>query len=212
MKNFKIFFYLDKKGIFLDSFEPIHLDSLIEYCVAIEENIPEIDRNDVPDLVELPLKKTEIKGNIFWNASVLFPFSQGFETLRFWRKKFRSDRIEMTSGSPNLTMGVYREYNIPVPLMLIDGLFAYGCGDIEKIVSLLKKNVKFLGKKRAYGYGRIVGVKAEEIENDYSFVKDGLSMRFLPDSDGSRIIRTFPPYWNSHNAVNCSEIGEPYII
>jgi len=212
MRNFKISFYLDRTGIFLDPFEPVHLDALVQYCVAIEENLPEIERGDVPDFVELPLKKSHIKGSTIWNASVLFPFSQGIETLRFWRKKFRVDRIEMTSGSPNLTMGVYREYNIPVPLTIMDGLFSYGCGDIEKILALLKKNVKFLGKKRAYGYGRIIDIRAEELEEDYSFLKDGFSMRFLPEADGSRVMRTLPPYWNSHNAVNCCELGEHYII
>jgi CRISPR type IV-associated protein Csf3 len=209
-KNFKVEFNLDSGMYF--SLDPIHLDSLLVFSQSIEDkNYIEIDQDDEIQVVELPLSRTEIDGIWFWSASALFPKDEKIiETLRFYRKKFRQNRIHLTNGAPNLVQGTYREYNMPVPISLVDCFYAYGHGDMERVLYLLRKNITSLGKKRSYGYGKISSIEIFEEKEDFSLVKDGMAMRYLPDSESSRFVRPRPPYWNSTERVNCCEVGDEY--
>lgn len=212
--HFKVIFNLDGCGIYYDQNEPIHLDALLAYALApMQTKRHYIERGDEPDDIQLPLLRSTIQGHKIWHASALFLDSRDHETLRFWRKKFRTNRLHLTKGSPNLQMGIYREYNVPVPLMLIPRLIAYASGDCRETRRILQKSIKSLGKKRAYGYGKITSIETEETPEDFSIVKDGVSMRWLPHANGIRQVRVCPPYWNQVNTVNCCEIGieyEPY--
>jgi CRISPR type IV-associated protein Csf3 len=152
--------------------------------------------------------RSKVNGVDIWHGSALFTPEQTVDTLRHWRKKVRQNRLHLTSGSPNLTMGVYREYNAPVPLMLISELHAYGSGNRKSVVKTLRKNIKGLGKKRAYGYGKVIAIESEETKDDYSLVADGVSMRWLPSENGTRLVRACPPYWNNTDRVQCLEVGE----
>jgi len=109
---------------------------------------------------------------------------------------------------PNLQNGPYREYNMPVPLLLIPRMVAHASGNRKKVKRILKKHITALGKKRAYGYGRITGIDCEQTPEDRSLVKDGRAMRWLPDSNGIRQVRPAPPYWNMIGRVHCCEIGD----
>jgi CRISPR type IV-associated protein Csf3 len=91
-------------------------------------------------------------------------------------------------------------------------MIAYAVGDRGRVNQILRKHIKFLGKKRAYGKGRIVGVETEIVDYDYSMFKDNFAMRFLPKEDGSRQCRVRPPYWNIWDRVNCCEIGDKSLI
>ena len=212
--NFKIIFQLDGTGIYYDAAEPPHLDALLVWTLApMQTTRTDIDRSDTPDNIQIPLRTSKVQGHPVWHASALFPEHEGVETLRFWRKKFDQNRIGLTTGSPNLTNGVYREYNMPVPLLLVPRLVAYASGNCKEVKRLLRKNIRSLGKKRAYGYGRVVHIGCEETPEDYSLVQDGRAMRWLPKMDGSpfdRQVRTRPPYWNMVDRVSCCEVGDPY--
>lgn len=211
--NFKVTFNLDGCGVYYDQSEPIHLDALLAWSLTpMQTERRGLERGEQPDDIQLPLVRSIINGSEVWHASALFPAEDGYETLRFWRKKFRQNRVELTSGSPNLTMGVYREYNMPVPLLLVPQMVAYASGDKGEVRRILRKHIKSLGKKRAYGYGKIVSIECEEIEEDWSLVKDGVAMRWLPDPNGIRLVRVTPPYWNAVDRVNCCEVGEQFKI
>ncbi len=149
-----------------------------------------------------------------YHASALFPAeNDSAESLRYWRKKFNVTATRgITKGSPNLTNAIYREYNTPLPLLLSTELVAYGSGNRESVLSLLRRNVKYLGKKRAYGFGKIIDIQAEETADDLSLVAEGKAMRWLPAEKGYRKVRLTPPYWNTWGAVNCCEIGDDYTI
>lgn len=206
--NFKVIFQLDGCGIYYDPNEPIHLDALLAWALAPMQTQERcLMRSDTPDDIQLPLLRSVVNGSEVWHASALFPEQPGVETLRFWRKKFRQNRIELTAGSPNLTNGVYREYNMPVPLLLVPQMIAYASGNCKEVKRLLKKHIKRLGKKRAYGYGKVVNVECEETPEDWSFVANGVVMRWLPHPDGVRQVRPAPPYWNTCRAVACLEVG-----
>jgi hypothetical protein len=209
--NFKVTFELDGTGIYYDPNEPPHLDALLAWALApMQTDRRDIDRSDPPDDIKIPLLRSTIYGVKVWHASALFPEQDGMETLRFWRKKFNQDRIHLTSGSPNLQNGVYREYNMPVPLLLVPRMVAYASGNRKEVKRILFKNVTALGKKRAYGYGRIVKIEYEEIPNDWSLTANGMAMRWLPSPDGIRQVRPAPPYWNTVGRVACCEVGSRY--
>ncbi len=210
--NMQITFHLDGCGVYYDPNEPIHIDSLLAWTLAvIQHGSKHIDRDDTPDDVQLPLLRSRVNGVNVWHASALFPDGGDVETLRFWRKKFRASRVGVTSGSPNLMSGVYREYNVPVPLLLAPRMIGYASGSGKEARRLLKQ-IKSIGKKRAYGYGKVMDVEVIEINSDYSFVKDGKAMRFLPSQNGTRLIRCAPPYWNNVGRVLCCEVGDDYIV
>lgn len=83
-------------------------------------------------------------------------------------------------------------------------------GDRGRIEQILRKNIKYLGKKRSYGKGKVIDIKVEIIDNDYSMIKDGCANRWLPDKNGTRFVRIRPPYWNRIDRVNCCEVGDGY--
>ncbi len=206
----KITFTLDGSGIYFDPYEPIHLDALLAWAIAPYHcNQRHITRDDLPEHVPLPLYRHDLgNGQWCWCASALFPEGATAETIRFWRKRFRQTRIELTRGSPNLTNGIYRDWQVPVPLLLCHRMIAYARGDRREILKALKR-VDYLGKKRAHGLGKIVRVEVDRVEEDRSIVWDGLAMRWLPQADGTRLVRLRPPYWNRHDRIICGEVGDP---
>ena len=208
--NFSITFHLDGSGVYFDPNEPTHLDSLLAWALAPRQGVHQhLGRDDVPVLVEIPLLRSRVNGHQVWHASALFPDGCIGEDLQFWRKRFRQSRADLTNGSPNLTNGTYRDWNMPVPLLLARRMVAYGSGSRKQVRKVLRE-IKYLGKKRAHGHGKIVGITTEEIPDDWSLVKDGIAMRWLPDENGTRLVRTMPPYWNRHHRVRCCEVGDKY--
>lgn len=213
IKNLKIIFNLDGTGVYYDPYEPIHLDALIAWALAPfyrKRGDEPPARDEQPIDFPLPFNKWYIDDSWGWKASALFPEGETGESLQYWRKKFRQNRVDITKGSPNLQLGIYREYNTPMPLLLCKKMSAYTVGDPHRILDLLRRNLKYLGKKRSYGKGKIISIEAEEFKYDFSLLKDGMATRFLPDKNGSRIVRTRPPYWNIYEAVPCCEIGSVY--
>lgn len=209
--NFKITFFLDGTGIYYTPGEPMHLDALLGWALAPfqKNNSTELLRDEIPIDIRLPLLRSKINGHDVWHASALFPIKEGYqETLRFWRKKFRQNYISETQGSPNLQNGIYREYNMPVPLILVTQMVAFASGDRYECLRILRRHIKYLGKKRSYGYGKIVRIEAEETQEDYSFLKNNITMRWLPHPNGTLFVRAAPPYWNTCDRTLCLNVGE----
>ncbi len=214
LQNLKITFHLDGTGLYYDPYEPIHLDALMAWALIpfhTQRGEEPPTRNSKPTDVPLPLGKWNINGHWGWSASALFPDGETAEGLQFWRKRFRQGKIELTQGSPNLQMGIYREYNNPLPLLLATKMIAYAVGDRGRVQQVLQKHIRYLGKKAAYGKGKIISIEVEIIDQDYSLVKDGRAMRFLPYENGVRQVRVRPPYWNNFEKINCCEIGDEYL-
>jgi len=209
MKPLKIIFQMDGTGIIMNPYEPVHLDSLLSYAACSEHLLRTgLERNEIPEVIELPLKKWAIENTWGWYASALFPAQTNTESLQYWRKKFRLNRINYTVGSPNLASGKYREYNAPMPLTLCKTITAYAYGYYEEIQKLLKK-IKYIGKKGIYGKGRVLGYQVNYIDNDLSiYDEQGFTMRFLPQKDGKRIGRIRPPYWNRTELVKSCFVNQ----
>lgn len=208
MNSYKITFHLDGTGLYYDPNEPIHLDSLIAWVLAPKQGLRHLDRAGEPGLVRLPIKASRIHGRYIWHASALHPVGPTGESIWYWRKRFRQARCELTTGAPNLTNGTYRDWQMPVSLLLCRRMVAYVVGkrgDIRKALS----EVRYLGKKRAHGHGKILSVDIEECDDDYSLVMEGKAMRWLPDPEGSRMVRPQPPYWHPSGRVACKNVGDP---
>ena len=205
----KITFHLDGSGVYYDPFEPPMLDGILA-AVAARHHVhgEPPGRDEPPDEIPLPLAKWRAGGCWGWRASALFPEGETAESLVYWRKRFRQHRVEITEGSPNLTNGIYRDWNMPLPLLLTRRMVAYCVGDRRNIRHELVRGVRWVGKKRAHGRGRVVGIDIEVIEHDYSIERDGRLMRWMPREDGTRLVRPRPPYWNIVGRVRCAEIGE----
>jgi len=209
MKPLKIIFELDGSGISYDQSEPTHLDALLAWALApfyCKGEPP--TRDEVPFEIPLPLGRWNIDGHWGWNASALFPEGPQFDAMFFWRKRFRQTRAELTRGSPNTASGIYRDYNMPLPLLLAPRMVCWALGDRGRVEQILRKQIKYLGKKRSQGHGSVVAVRCEWCEEDFSISRNSRAMRWLPVKKGSRIVRTRPPYWNCVGATECCEVGE----
>jgi len=210
ISSLKIIFGLDGTGVYYDPYEPIHLDALLSWALMPfyrDKGSEAPSRNDEPIDVPLPLEKWYIGDQWGWKASALFPEGDSAESLQYWRKKFRQNKIEVTRGSPNLQNGIYREYNTPLPLLLCHKMVAYAVGDRGRVDLILRKHIKYLGKKNAYGKGKVLSVETGIVDYDWSMYRDGNPMRFLPDANGIREVRVRPPYWNNCGRVICGEIN-----
>jgi len=87
-------------------------------------------------------------------------------------------------------------------------MIAYAHGDRSTLQKVLRRGVKYIGKKAAYGKGRVTGIDVEWIKEDLSLKMDDRAMRWLPDPNGRRLVRPRPPYWNIVDRVRCCEIGQ----
>jgi len=84
-------------------------------------------RDEAPDDIPLPLERWKIGSVWGWHASALLPDGDNFETLQYWRKRFRQSRAELISGTVNIASGTYRDHNMPMPARAVredDGLGA----------------------------------------------------------------------------------------
>lgn len=209
--HFKVIFNLDGSGVYIDPSEPLHLDALLSWALAPRVGANRgLGRDDRPSHVPLPLLRKNIGDEWVWAASALFPDGHQGEDLQFWRKRFRQSRADMSTGAPNLKNGQYRDWNTPIPLILTHRLVAYASGNRKECKRLLRE-ITHLGKKRAYGHGKIISIEYPETDDDYSLVKAGVAMRYLPDNSGCRQVRLRPPYWNRVDRVSCCEIGDQVI-
>jgi hypothetical protein len=202
---------MDGTGAFYDPSEPMHLDGLLAWALCLYQTSGEPPAADEkPFEPRLPLGKWHIGGQWGWTASAILPVGDKQWGMQRFIKRFRENRIEITKGSPNMQMSTYRKYCVPMPLVLSHQFVAYALGPRGRVHQILKKNIKFLGRKRAAGKGRIVDITTEEIADDFSLVKDGRANRYLPKDGAQRQVRTRPPYWNMWGRVPCCEVGEAY--
>jgi len=153
--------------------------------------------------------KNAVNGTWVWRASALFPAEGEAYGERHIRKRFRDGYAGgIARQNPNTKCGIYRNYDIPLPAILSSKMVAYAFGVRKRVQHVLKKQIKSLGKKRAYGYGKIVDITTEVIPEDLSITKDGIAQRYLPNEKGTKLVRPRPPYWNCTGRVKCLNVGD----
>lgn len=211
-KPLKITFELES-NVFFNPSEPIMLDALLAWCLMpYKRTSAEPPRRDEqPEDITLPLARWELGGTWGWHASALLPEGEVLEHLVYWRKRVREDRLTLAAGSVNPQNGPYRGYNVPMPVVAHCSLVGYLVGDRRRVRRELKR-VKYLGKKRSMGIGRVSSLSVDVCEEDRSLVFEGMAMRWLPMDGGRRDVRPRPPYWNSCGRVACCEVGDGYVL
>lgn len=210
MINLKVTFELDGTGVYLTPSEPIHIDSLMLWTLVKIKGGTEIDGSrDAPvDNITLPFNTATINGATVWKASALFPDEEAQETLRYWRKKFRTDAADISEGSPNTQNGKYKEWNMPYTLTLAKTLTGWCQAYDRRSVYRMLRRIRHIGKKTAYGFGRVCGLTVEECGEDWALERNGTAMRYYPHPLGWKLVRPMPPYWNTNGRVLCLAPGD----
>jgi len=210
MTPIRITITLDGTGVYYDPAEPVMLDGLLAAAVArwhVHGEPP--TRDEEPAEIPLPLSRWEAGGIWGWRASAFSPDGEAAQSLVHWRKRMRANRVGVTTGSPNRKMGVYRDWSMPLPLLLVPRLIAWAVGDARRVRRELRKSIRWIGRKRAHGRGRVTRIDVDRCEDDFALVRDGCATRYLPCATGVRLVRPRPPYWSSVGMVPCCEIGSP---
>lgn len=207
-KNYKVTFNMDGRGVIFNPAEPIHLDSLLTFCRLYKsENFKDdLGRDDPIEDIPLNLNKEIINGVEVWKASAILPDGDIFYGRRFFKKSFPNERADgLTSGKYDFTKGTYRSYKNDLTPILCKTMIAYFNGD-EKVKDALK-DINQIGHKRAQGFGNIISIDIDEVDYDFSIIKDGLANRFYPHPDGICQIRAKPPYWSNYQKISCFPVG-----
>jgi hypothetical protein len=211
-KPLKITFHMDGTGVVYDPQEPPTLDGVLAWCLSAYHVSGQPPRRDEkPFDIPVPLRKWTKNGTWGYHASAIFPEGPTAEVTQKWRCRLRENRIELTKGSPNRTNGKYRDWQNPIDLLLCHKMVAYAHGDRSDIQRILRRGVKYLGKKSSMGKGRVLSIDVEWIEEDFSLVdSEGNATRWLPLLGGAKFVRPRPPYWNNFDRIECCDIGDQY--
>ena len=213
IRPLKVTFEIDADGLIYDPYVPPTLDGIIDWALSpmVRKSANAPTRGEEPEEIRLPLGTWHVGSYWGWCASALFPDCESpEESIQYFRKRFRRGYIHLTKGMVNMQSGPTRDYNLPYVKLHPEFMIGYCLGNRKRINDLLRRNVKYLAKKRNRGKGRIVSLKVEVVDNDYSVLCDGKAMRWLPHADGLRNVRLRPPYWNNVNRVPSCEIGDIY--
>lgn len=213
MRNLKVTAVLQTgQVISSDGFLP--LDSILA-AEWMRRNYPDLLLNDgikTGELIEadLPLKRVEHPKGWYYACSFAQYEKQG-EYIAHWHKRFDAALAEQhigfgkRRGNVTVKSGRYKNYRMPVVVILADRLEWYCVGDIDGIRDLLN-GVLAIGKKRSQGYGMVEEWIVEEWPEDWSEVgPDGKLMRAvheLPENvSGARMMMwgVRPPYWFREN-------------
>ena len=208
----RVTFRFDGTGVCHDTNNPTHLDGLLVWCMLPDSKRSEsLTRDEQPEDIILPLERwhSEDPKAWGWRASALFPDGQFAETRFHRRRKMQMNRLERTTGTVNTQIGTMKEWNVPVPVLLCHTLVAFAVGDRLLVERLLRDNIRYVGRERARGFGRVVGIDVDATDGDWSCVRNSACTRYLPDRQGERMVRPRPPYWNIADAVPHKDVGEP---
>jgi CRISPR type IV-associated protein Csf3 len=135
----------------------------------------------------------------------------------FLTKNFDNNMFEELGDKPhtasvhNKLSGRYKSWLESYETTNVDKVHFYIHANFEMIEKLFT-NLRYIGKKASLGYGKIKKITLEEIDEDYSLVKDNQAMRHLPNIDkysnlenkNKALMVLTHPYWkNSNNKDIC---------
>lgn len=190
----------------------IHLDGLIlhllyrdllgddYYCLSSKNPI------DFSQYVEAPIKQTE---DVYHTSVSFFDTDAKFATTIY--KRFCTEYLELLNTKKRKIArgsGFFRDYMMRMIYIPAKSVHFFVNGNRKEIERLLK-SVVYLGKKTAYGFGRVKSIHIERTERDYSMIKDGKAMRPIPmrmlaDAEVKALLAYKPPYWDKRNVELCA--------
>lgn len=184
----------------------LHLDGLLAYVAYLQhperDSLPPVDLEHEPIDFELPLARWRWGDSWGWCASSIEADWVAEET-RYASKPTPSAQMARYSDSPSVNVGAgpHKAWRLPFPARLASEARWYALGDLDAVRDMLRY-VHHLGKLRHHGAGEILGWDVAPWDADWSLVRGGRPMRYLPwgwpDVDGHRVVAALrPPYWHS---------------
>lgn len=159
--------------------------------------------------VDLPLKKIENNEYWYWSASFAQWPDNYADGKDHWSKRVRSGLLHFLNynGKINQGSGRYKGYRMPVFYRHAVSVSWYAVGNKLEIKRLLT-GVTHLGKKCAYGWGRVIAWQVESWKDDWSIKRDGKLMRAVPILNNQKKTGTIfygyrPEYWYHGNQALC---------
>lgn len=214
-KNFKVIMYMKSPVAVIDN---VILDSIIS-AAAFKELLGD---DYYAGNNETGTKETQdrVLSKILDKKYDVYCTSYGFgdnkEFLVNWNKRWESqyDNYVNLNKKKKLDVGAgyFKNYHMPLIVHSYKCINFYVRGDLEKIKELLEKNIHFIGKKSAQGYGEIARYEFIEIESDYSIIKNNKLMRNIPikykeilnlKEEKMMDKAIIPPYWRSDYRELC---------
>lgn len=167
---------------------------------------------------KLPLLK--VHDDQYWYYACSFaewgqPYAEGRD---YWNKRNDVDKfLDMLSRDVHrldVGSGRYKSYHMPVFYRVAPWVRWWAIGEIDAIRDLLG-GILALGKKRAYGWGRVIRWTVDETDQDRSLWVGPIPQRAIPVThlaghhwQGHAEPRTMqwsfrPPYYESANFATC---------
>lgn len=221
-KNLKI---IMKMGSLIAAVHPLHLDSILSAAKAKELLGEEYYSGE--NIVGTKEMIDEMLSSILDKKYGVYCASCGIgeyrEFVGSWSKRWDSkndDIVNFEGKTERIDIGAghYKNYHMPLILKSYKEIIFYARGDKKEIERLLNTYIHYIGKKASQGYGKIRDIVIEEIEKDYSIIKNDKLMRPVPVKYAGDIIEAlirnqkhiyknkypeYPPYWRTDNLVDC---------
>lgn len=195
-------------GIVTDEHLPI--DGILLYAAMRERYGPLLltTPGDVPvkEMVDLPLAKAGAEDAWYYAASFVQWPERVADGRAYWHKRADQQYTAVVDfgkrrGKINNKAGRYKSYRMPVFYRHALSVSWYVVGDRGEIGRLLS-TMTHVGKKTAYGWGRIIRWQVEPWPEDWSVHRNGRLMRAVP-GEGGTLHGYRPPYWLPENQTPC---------
>lgn len=176
-----------------------------------DRSIPGGDAHDGPQLPprSIPLAKRSAGRQWYYACSFAQPQPWWVaEGVDHWNKRFDAslaDLVDFGNRTARVIVeqGRYRAYHMPMYYRVTEHIEWYCVGEAN-ILQMLLSTVSGIGKKRAYGWGRVSEWRVETWPYDWSEWRDGRPTRALPLEASGRgrafNIRHYglrPPYYGA---------------
>lgn len=209
---YKIIFELETPISFIE--RPI-FDSILAYCYmrdtqGIIEQKLDIQKEDLIDFFEvLPLCSSKNEGFQYFNASwMLYEEANVLEGQDSYKKRFDfyNDSVVDFDGKVEkilINKGDFKSYDVPISLNIIKQCwFYFESENVTEVERLIRLYLFGIGKKTAYGYGKIKKFHVEHCDfNPFEQVIRPIPYR--ERKEGFAYLSYKPPYWLSSNFTYC---------
>ena len=141
------------------------------------------------------------------------PYAEGRD---HWNKRDDTGKhggyLDPAVGRIETSKGRYKAYHMPVFYRVAPWVRWWAIGDGAEVSRLLQ-GVRYIGKKRAYGYGQVLRWQVEEATVDRSVFADGVPQRSVPRTERTAGLVApeapvlyhgfYPPYYDFRNQADC---------
>ena len=170
--------------------DPPHLDALLELALAHAQGMPtyEIDRSrPCPPVAQIgiPLVRRWINGSLVSCCSSPILSEMECERVEHVNTRFPLEHSPRLSEGERTIVATsnaqFKSYRLPLRIRNVSQIAWFALsGDRRRLLRVLQRNIRSLGKKRSVGYGRVTAWEVDEVSADWSW--------FATDQDGTQVL------------------------